>query len=282
MKKNKKEKEPEFYVSALNNQLRNYNVYYMKPLEKMLYMLIAFVAGGVTGLVFYANLFMVDGEATFATHISNVVVFCGIGIVAIKLFIPIREESLKKKRQEELRRQFREMLASLSASFTAGANIIAAFENAYTDMVSQYGEKAFIVQEVFEITTGMNNNLAISDMLEDFGKRSGVDDIQDFATVFCVCYQKGGDMKEVVRNTHDLIGEKIAINEEIQTKLTSNKMQQNVMSIVPIFMIGFLRISSTSFAENFATFKGVCVMTLAIGIFVGSYMYGRKIVDIKG
>ena len=108
--KKKREKEPEFYTSALNNQLRNYNVYYMKPIEKMLYVAIAFLLGGIVGLVFYANLFMVDGEATFATHVSNLVVFCGIGLVAVKLFIPMREETLKKKIKEELRMQFREML----------------------------------------------------------------------------------------------------------------------------------------------------------------------------
>ena len=280
--KKRKEKEPEFYTSALNNQLRNYNVYYMKPIEKMLYVAIAFLLGGIVGLVFYANLFMVDGEATFATHVSNLVVFCGIGLVAVKLFIPMREETLKKKRQEELRMQFREMLSSLSASFMSGANIVTAFENAKEDMMSQYGGKAMIVCETLEMTNGMKNNLAIAEILNDFGRRSGIDDIQDFATVFSVCYEKGGDMKGVVRNTYDLIGEKMAINEEIQTKLTSNKMQQNIMSFVPIVMIAFLRLSSSSFASGFATLKGVVVMTVAIGIFIASYVYGRKIVDIKG
>lgn len=280
--KKKREKEPEFYTSALNNQLRNYNVYYMKPIEKMLYVAIAFLLGGIVGLVFYANLFMVDGEATFATHVSNLVVFCGIGLVAVKLFIPMREETLKKKRQEELRMQFREMLSSLSASFMSGANIVTAFENAKEDMMSQYGGKAMIVCETLEMTNGMKNNLAIAEILNDFGRRSGIDDIRDFATVFSVCYEKGGDMKGVVRNTYDLIGEKMAINEEIQTKLTSNKMQQNIMSFVPIVMIAFLRLSSSSFASSFATLKGVVVMTVAIGIFIASYVYGRKIVDIKG
>lgn len=280
----KKEKviEPEFYVSALNNQLLNYNIYYMSMAEKLLYFLLAFIAGGIVGLIFYANLFMRDGEATLATHISNVIVFVGIGFAAAKIYMPMRKESLKKKRQEELRKQFREMLSSLNSSFSAGANIVTAFGNANADMLSQYGDQAYITKESFEIIEGMRNNLAIGDLLDDFGKRSGVDDIQDFATVLQICYEKGGDMKGVVRNTYDLIGEKMTINDEIETKLTSNKMQQNVMSIVPIFMVGFLRFSSSSMAANFASAKGVLVMTVAIAIFVGSYMYGRKVVDIKG
>lgn len=280
----KKEKviEPEFYVSALNNQLLNYNIYYMSMAEKLLYFLLAFIAGGIVGLIFYANLFMRDGEATLATHISNVIVFAGIGFAAAKIYMPMRKESLKKKRQEELRKQFREMLSSLNSSFSAGSNIVTAFGNANADMLSQYGDQAYITKESFEIIEGMRNNLAIGDLLDDFGKRSGVDDIQDFATVLQICYEKGGDMKGVVRNTYDLIGEKMTINDEIETKLTSNKMQQNVMSIVPIFMVGFLRFSSSSMAANFASAKGVLVMTVAIAIFVGSYMYGRKVVDIKG
>lgn len=280
----KKEKviEPEFYVSALNNQLLNYNIYYMSMAEKFLYFLLAFIAGGIVGLIFYANLFMRDGEATLATHISNVIVFAGIGFAAAKIYMPMRKESLKKKRQEELRKQFREMLSSLNSSFSAGSNIVTAFGNANADMLSQYGDQAYITKESFEIIEGMRNNLAIGDLLDDFGKRSGVDDIQDFATVLQICYEKGGDMKGVVRNTYDLIGEKMTINDEIETKLTSNKMQQNVMSIVPIFMVGFLRFSSSSMAANFASAKGVLVMTVAIAIFVGSYMYGRKVVDIKG
>ena len=40
--------------------------------------------------------------------------------------------------------------------------------------------------------------------------------------------------------------------------------------------------SSSSFAENFATVKGVVVITVAIGIFIGAYKYGEKITDIKG
>ena len=40
-----------------------------------------------------------------------------------------------------------------------------------------------------------------------------VEDIVDFANVYCICKRQGGDLKKVVRETYDLIGEKISINE---------------------------------------------------------------------
>lgn len=281
-KNKKKEKGPEYCLSATNTLMRNYKEYYLKKTEFLCYVMIAFAAGGIAGWIFYGNLFLKDGEATFLTTVSNILVCGGFGFFAAKVFLPLRAETLRKKRQEQLKMQFRELLSSLNASFSSGANIVTAFENANKDMDSQYGQKAFITQETMEIMNGMQNNVSIDEVLENFGTRSGLEDVRDFATVFQICYQKGGDMKSVVRNTYDLIGDKIAIQDEIATKLTSNKMQQNIMSVAPIVMIGFLRLSSSSFAASFASFQGVITMTVAIGIFAGSYMYGRKIVNIKG
>lgn len=281
-KKRKQEKEPQYLMSALNNPMWNYKVYHLKIVERVFYCILSFAAGGIAGLVFYGNLFMKNGEATMATYISNITIFTGMGIAAARFFLPMCADRISRKKQEELRKQFREMLASLNATFSTGGNMVTAFENAQKDMLAQFGEKAYITVEISEIMAGLINNSGIEELLENFSQRSGVEDIEDFATIFSLCYLKGGDMKSVVRNTYDLIGEKMAISEEIQTKLTSNKMQQNIMSVVPIFMIGFLRISSSSFAEKFASLTGVLTMTAAIGIFVASYLYGRKIVDIKG
>lgn len=281
-KKKEKQKEPEYYMSAINNKLLNYNVYYMKWSEKMLYIIVAVILGGVVGLVFYANLFMKDGEPTAATHISNICVFWGMGIFAAKMFLPMRTETLKKKRQSILRSQFREMLSSLSSSFASGANVMTAFGNAYNDMVSQYGEGSYITKELQEMNNGIANNISVQELLGNLANRSGLEDIANFYAIFNICFDKGGDMRNVVRNTYELIGEKISINEEVETKLTSNKMQQNVMSVVPIAMIAFLRFSSSSFAQSFAKPQGVIVMTAAVGIFIASYLCGRKIVDIKG
>lgn len=281
---NKKEKEPKlpkYRTSKINTRVLNYKTYYFSKKELILYAGLLFIAGGVVGLIFYANLFMDDGRPTIATHISNIVLFVLFGGLANKYFLPMRKKSLFEKQRSELSLQFREFLSSLSTSFSSGENVNTAFANAYTELTSQYGEHSFISQELFIIVSGMNNNVTLNDLLDDFAERSGIEDIENFVNVFKTCYRAGGDMKKVVRNTYDLIGEKIAITEEIRTKITSNNMQQNVMSIMPIIIIAFLRFSSSQFASNFASPLGVVMMTIAVGIFLGAYIYGRKIIDIK-
>jgi tight adherence protein B len=278
----KKEKEPQFYQSALNTALLNYKVYYMSVSEKIFSFLAFLVLGGIVGLIFYGNLFMSDGEPTGATYISNIVVFAVAGLIANKIFAPVLEKSKCDKRKAVLAKQFREFLSSLNSSISSGSNIAMAIRTAHEDMVSQFGADAYIAQEVQEMRTGMDNNISIYVTLRNFAERSGIEDVADFANVFEICFQKGGDMQKVVRNSYDMMGNKMIIQEEIQTMMTSNRTQQSVMSVVPIAIIAFLRLSSSSFAESFASATGVLTMTVAIGIFVGSFLYGRKIIDIKG
>ena len=278
----KKEKEPQYYQSMLNTTLLNYRVYYMSAAEKLLYAIAFFVIGGIVGLIFYGNLFMSDGEATLATYVSNVVVFTVVGFIASKMFCPMMEESKCKKRKLILGKQFREFLSSMNSSISSGSNVSMAIQTACEDMESQFGPDAFISKEVREMRLGMANNVSIYSMLKNFAERSGIDDISDFASVFEICFQKGGNLQRVIRNCYDMMGNKMIIEEEIQTMMTSNKTQQTVMSVVPIGIIAFLRLSSSSFAASFASPTGVLTMTIAIAIFVASFKYGRKIIDIKG
>lgn len=277
-----KEKEPKYLNSPLNNPMPNYKVYYMNTAEKIIVSVISFLLGGITGIVFYGGLFKIDGIETMTTHISNVVVFVVVGLLAIKFLMPMYRKNRLDKMTNALKQQFRDMLESLSASFSSGSNLQNAFEAALNDLTMQYSDKDFIVKEMKEIINGIKQNINVEVMLSDFGVRSGNEDIISFADVFSVCYKKGGNMNSVIHRTHNVISDKLTVADEIQTKLTSNKMQHNVMSIMPIAVVALLKFTNQSFATNFATPVGVIVNTIAIGIFIASYKYGLKIVDVKG
>lgn len=282
MKKKEKVVEQQYLNSPLNNPMLNYSVYVLGKAERIAVSLIGFLVGGLVGLVFYGGLFKSDGMATTATYISNAIFFVVVGVLAVKFVIPIYKNMCLEKRRNKLKKQFRDMLESLTASFSSGSNVQKAFEAAFVDLQMQYEETDFIIIEMREILNGMAQNISVEVMMKDFGDRSGNEDISSFADVFEVCYRKGGDMKMVIHRTHNVISEKMAVADEIETKLTSNKMQHNVMSVMPIVVVAMLRLTNDAFAANFATPLGVVVNTIAIGIFLGAYKYGLKIVDIKG
>ena len=281
MSKKKQQIEPQFIPSALNNQMLNYKVYYMPLTEKLIYFLLTFIVGGVVGLIFYGGLFKSDGEPTAATMVSNIVVFCLVGLIAAKFFVPAIRRNLKNKRDKALRKQFMNLLENLSVSLAAGNTLNDSFINAKSDMLNQYSEKDMIIQELSEIISGMDNGHTLEEMMTAFGQRAGNEDIENFANVISNCYRMGGNFKDVIRKTRNIISDKIAIEEEIETKLASNKLQHNAMCLMPIILVGMLKLSSASFAANLSSFLGVVVTTIAIAIFVSSYFWGRKIINIE-
>ena len=202
-------------------------------------------------------------------------------MVATKFFVPVVRNILKKRRDNQLKKQFMDLLETLSTALGAGGTVNDAFISAAADLRNQYGDNDMIIVELDEIVTGLNNGQTIEALLDNFGKRSGNEDIENFANVMGNCYRMGGDFKNVVRKTRDIISDKIQISEEINTKLTSNKIQLNAMSVMPIVIVAMIKITGSSFAENLATPLGAIVTTFAILIFVGAYIWGNKIIDVK-
>lgn len=278
----KKNDQPQYYISKINTQVLNYNVYVMKASEKLLYSLMLLVAGGVVGLIFYSGLFKVDGQATMATYISNLVVFLLVGLLATRYFMPTITESLRVKRLNKLKSQFCDFASALTNALASGMNMNDALQAVYNDLKAQYSEEAFIVQETQEIINGVRNNIPVEVMLDDFGTRSGIADVSNFATVFATCYRTGGNIRSVVRRTTDIISEKIMINSEIETALTSNKMQMNVMNVLPIVIVLMMRLLSPDFANSFATIIGVVGLTVSAALTIASFKLGQKIMNITG
>ncbi len=281
-KKEQKELEPQYYLSATNMPTYNYKVYYMSAKEKILYFLLAFVVGAVVGYLFYGGIGKDEfGQPTLLTYILNVGISSSVGIIAGKAFLPIRTEQIKNKKRKQLSLQFRDMLDGITTSLGAGNNVVNSFNSVYNDLKIQYAEGSAILNELEIIISGMSNNIDIEDILEDFGNRSGIDDIKSFANVFKISYRKGGNIQDVIQSTHEILSKKMEITEDIETTISGSKMDQMIMIVMPILLIGMIKLMSPEFAANFTTGTGIISTTIAIGLFVASYFIGKTIMEIK-
>lgn len=282
-KETEEEQLPEYGLSKVTNMpVMNYSVYNFKPVEKVLYFAVAFIVGAFIGFLFYGGLAKDEyGNATVTTYILNIVISTAAGLFAGKMFLPIRKKQIIEKRRVMLRGQFRDMLEGLVTSLGAGNNVPDSFSSVYDDMKMQYDEEAAIIKEIEVVLAGIRHNVPVEDVLMDFGKRSGIDDIETFANVFNISYRKGGNIRDVIRNTHAILSEKIEITEDIETTVTSGKTDQKIMLVMPIALISIIKFMSPEFAANFATPSGIVATTIALACFVGAYFLGKSMLDIK-
>lgn len=281
-RKKKKEFEPQYYTSATNMPTYNYRVYNMPIFEKILTFIVAFIIGGAIGYLFYGGIGVDEfGAPTAKTWFFNIFFSTLAGLLFGCFCIPIRKKQIRDKRKKMLKSQFRDMLEAFNSSLGAGKNVVDSFSAVYSDLNLQYEEDAFILKELEIILSGINNNIDIEDLLLDFGERSGIDDIKSFANVFKISYRKGGNIKETIRITHEILSDKMAIEEDIETIVTANKLEQKIMIVMPIGLIAMIKMMSAEFAANFVTPSGLIATTIAIIMFVISYFVGKAILDIK-
>lgn len=281
-KRNKAEQEPQYYLSATNVPTYNYKVYYMKPMEKIFYFILAFAVGAAVGYLFYGGIGKDEfGQATSLTHILDIAISSIVGIVAGALYLPIRTKQIQTKKCNDLKLQFRELLDALSTSLGSGKNVMDAFKSAHDDLRIIYSEETAIIQELSIIIDGINNNVDVEKSLMDFGLRSGIEDIESFANVFETCYRKGGNIKDVIKNTQQIITEKMEVELEIQTVVAASSNEQMIMTVLPIGLIAIIKMMSPEFSGNFVTPVGLISTTIAIVMFVVAYFVGKKILAIK-
>ena len=264
MAKEKKEKVVYEPIKGVMGEATDYHVYEMTLTDRIIAALIGFGGTAVVIYVFFRSILFIFPVGAF---------------LAIKAQ-PIYQEYKRKKRQKELLLQFKDLLESLTSSYSAGQNTVAAFADAEVDMTSIYGETADIVAEIKLIRSGMMNNHIIEELLTNFAQRSGLEDVESFANVFEISNRMGSDLKRVISDSREIINDKIEIEMEIETMLTSNKNDLNIMMVMPLVIVmSMSSLGTSTIASN--TPLNLVIKIGCIIMFGIAYAAGMKIVDIK-
>ena len=151
-KNKKKEKEPQYYMSATNMSVMNYNVYHFSKLETIGYFFVAFLVGAAVGYLFYGGIGKDEfGQPTTITYVLNILIPVSVGIIAGKMFLPVRNQQIVDKNKSMLARQFRDMLDGLTTSLGAGNNIPNSFMSVQKDMKVQYAEEIKLLKKSYSL-----------------------------------------------------------------------------------------------------------------------------------
>ena len=242
----------------------DYRVYHMTPKDNLTGSALGFAAVAVVLFIFYQSIIF-----SVATGL--------IGMVAGR---KLWHSHLQKKRSNALLMQFKDMLDSLANSYATGKNTQGAFSDCEVDLAQQHGDAAYIVTEMHHVTTGILNNYTVEIMLEDFAQRSGLVDVENFVSTFTVCNRLGGNLKDIVSETRNVICDKIDIEQEIITNIAEKKNELNIMLIMPLLIVVMLRsLGNEALVDN--SFINIVVKSVAIVIFAIAYVLGSKIMNIK-
>ena len=87
---------------------------------------------------------------------------------------------------------------------------------------------------------------------------------------------------KIIARTAEIIGEKIRIQEEILTATASRRMEQKIMSAIPILIVVYIELTSPGFFEIlYSTMGGRILMTICLGIYLVSCQLAKSFLEIE-
>ncbi len=193
-----------------------------------------------------------------------------------------KKKELGRKQQNELKIQFKEAVLSISAAMRAGYSAENAVRESYKDMVRMYGRESLISRELIYILGGMSNNIPIEKLLQDFGNRSGVEEIKEFGEIFEISKKSGGNIVQVIGQTVDIISRKLEVDREIETLISAKKLEQKIMNAVPFLILFYVNVTSRGFFDMlYHNIAGIVIMTIGIAVYGTAICMEDKIMDIE-
>lgn len=244
----------------------DYDEYDMGRVEWLLYCIAGMAVLFLVGYVFY----------------QNVVLSALCALFGLK-YPKMRKKQIIRNRKNKLTLQFKDMLYSLSSAVGAGNSVERALSVTLEDMRQQYNDpNAFIIKELELMTARLSMNRTVEEVIGDFAARSHIEDIQTFGNIFEIAKRTGGNLIEIIRNTTQIIADKIETKTEIETMVASQKMEQKVLTVLPVGLVFFMTKSAGDFMQPiFTTGIGRVIATISLAIIVIGTFWSKKIAEIE-
>ncbi len=246
-------------------EIIDYENYILSPKEKRDYYLVAMTGLFILGMIFYRS------------------VWASVCLSALaKAFEGKYIDHCIKTRRKALLEGFRDLLYALSSSLASGHLMPRAVAEAKEELKAVFGENSDIYQEMNFMSRSYENSRADMEKLwTDFGERSGLWEIQQFAAAYRVCRRSGGSMEDVAMKSADLLLDKMSFQSELDALMAQSRLDILILCLIPLLIIVFLNLFSYSYISlMYECAAGRLIMTLALGISGGAAAWSAKILDI--
>lgn len=207
----------------------------------------------------------------------------GIPFLFLIIFIYRKNKiQIRKKRINELGRQFADALNSMAFAVEVGYSMENAVAEAAKDMGMMYGADSPIVIQLEKILHKIAVNISIEQAFTELAKDIDNEDIRYFAHIFSLTKRTGGNLISVITNTAGRINKKSEVKAEIEAIVSAKKMEQKIMSAIPYGIIVYLRLTGPEFISSlYGNLIGMTIMTVSLLVCIAADKMACHILQIE-
>lgn len=187
-----------------------------------------------------------------------------------------------ERQQSLIARQFMDAMQMIGNCLLSGYSMENAWKEAEREFVSLYGGDAPMAEELHRMNQSVGLNVPPEQVLEDFARRTEVEDIRNFSEVFSYAKKSGGDMVRIIGTTTYHIRAKLEVAKELEIMVASKKLEQNIMNVVPVFILAYLRFSSPGYLDPlYGNLVGAAFMSACLAVYAVAFYLSEKIMKIQ-
>lgn len=191
----------------------------------------------------------------------------------------VMRRHLKKRRREKLGSQFKDAILAISSAMQAGYSAENAWREAWQEMICIYGERGLITKEFERMVREISVNETPEQVISEFAQRSGLEEVESFAQVFCLAKRSSGDLVSIIDSAARTITEKLRVREEIVTLITAKQLEETIMAFIPAGIILYLNFAFDGFLDVlYDGVPGRVVMTVCLAVYAAAVAMGWYIV----
>ncbi len=188
-----------------------------------------------------------------------------------------------KRQRRQLIDEFIEINRMLISELHAGKSLQRAYRDIYI-RISQESEsyQPNMREQLKTWCHKMDMGTDIAEILRDFAADNRDENIVQFVNMIEVAQASGSSLLDVIDLTDRMIGDTLEIERELAILIAEKKLEQVVVSASPILLLYIMQRFSYEFvAPLYETAVGRLLMSCALVVFVGCFIWSKRMTEIK-
>lgn len=201
---------------------------------------------------------------------------CGI------FFYRNKKKAWEKERHLQVLEEFQNFINALSNALSAGYSLENATIEGYKELQYLYGKQCAFAQQIYLVIQQIKFNQSFSEAMLELGEKTKIEEILSFSRMIAETKRSGGNLREMIRSCALEISGKIENRREIEKYLNGRKYEQQVMNLVPLGMILYVKTTSYDmFGVLYETFTGSIIMSICLCVYMAAVVLSEKIMQIE-
>ncbi len=189
-----------------------------------------------------------------------------------------------ESRKRQLKEEFKNVISGVSGSLQAGYSIENAFLYVLLEIKPDEAVDNLLKEDLKLLVNGMKCGKSLEQGLKELGDKSDIEEIKELAYLVKTAGIYGGNLIRLIGQCARSMTEKSTTELEINTMIASKRLEGKIMSVIPFFIMLYLRLTGVSYIDVlYKTIWGHVFMTVClVGIVFTSISIDKIINNLKG